>query len=75
LSNLPMLSWRDVEVVKKERVLYLIGKKAAMLFTFIRKQTVLWCFPNTKKSNGTMREILREMDPTEADFLKLLKKH
>jgi predicted RNA binding protein YcfA (HicA-like mRNA interferase family) len=69
MSRLPMLNWRDVEVVLK-RAGYIFDRQKGSHVVYYHPQsnrTVV--FPKHQEiKRGNLREILREMDITEAEF-------
>jgi predicted RNA binding protein YcfA (HicA-like mRNA interferase family) len=76
MSRMPMLSWLEVEAVLK---------RAGFKFDRQKGSHIVYYHPQTNRTvvlpkhqeikRGTFREILREMNISEDEFRKLLRKH
>jgi predicted RNA binding protein YcfA (HicA-like mRNA interferase family) len=76
MSRMPMLSWREVEAVLK-RAGFLFDRQKGSHIVYYHPQTnrTVVLPKNQEIKRGTFREILREMNISEDEFRKLLRKH
>jgi predicted RNA binding protein YcfA (HicA-like mRNA interferase family) len=76
MSRLPMLSWREVEAVLKRSGFMLDRQKGSHIVYYHPQTNRTVVLPkNQEIKRGTFREILREMNISEDEFRKLLRKH